>query len=220
MAERKERMIETSATAIKRAVGRPRRLTIDAIVDAACEIGIAGLEMGQVAERLNTGVATLYGYVRCREHLLQLVAERMASNALERGCGGSWQDILRKHAALCYAMFQSMPELIGNLIGGQANDQEVAYAENLVAMLEARGLTRSDAIDAFIETNQAVIGAAVMLVRRKVLANVSIDEEGNTVPLPTVLGDYGPTLDRIIKAYQEKLGPALSGGSLEVPSNE
>lgn len=201
-------MIEAKATATKRAVGRPRRLTIDAIVDAACDVGIAGLEMGQVAERLNTGVATLYGYVRCREHLLQLVAERMASNALEMECGGSWQEILRKHAALCYAMFQSTPELIGNLIGGQANDQEVAYSANFVAMLEARGLNRKDAVDIFIETNQVVIGAAVMLVRRKVLANVSVDAEGNTVPLPAVLGDYGPTLERIINGYQEKLGHA------------
>lgn len=37
-----------------------------------------------LAERLNTGVATLYGYVRGREHLLELVAERLARKNIEK----------------------------------------------------------------------------------------------------------------------------------------
>ncbi|MES2301137.1 MAG: hypothetical protein V4521_03535 [Pseudomonadota bacterium] len=185
--------------AAKRAVGRPRRLTLDAIVDAACRVGIERLEMSTVAQQLNTGVATLYGYVRGRDHLLELVAERMASRAIADNYGGTWQEVLRGHAALCFAMFNSRPEMIGNLIGGEKTDREVAYAANILAMLQKRGLSREQALGIYVETNQAVIGAAVMLVRRKILANAGVDEDGKVIPLPPGLGDYRPTLDRIVR---------------------
>lgn len=189
---------------VKRAVGRPRRLTLEAIVDAACRVGIEQLEMSLVAERLNTGVATLYGYVRGRDHLLELVADRMASQALADDFGGTWQEVLRGHAALCFEMFKFRPEMIGNLIGGAKSDLEVDYAVNVMAMLEKRGLSREDAADIFVETNQAVIGAAVMLVRRSILSTAGVDRDGKAISLPSGLGDYRPTLDRIVRAYEER----------------
>jgi hypothetical protein len=192
----------------KRAVGRPRRLTLDAIVDAACRVGIERLEMSTVAQQLNTGVATLYGYVRGRDHLLELVSERMASRAIADNYGGTWQEVLRGHAALCFAMFNSRPEMIGNLIGGEKTDREVAYAANILAMLQKRGLSREQALGIYVETNQAVIGAAVMLVRRKILANAGVDEDGNVIPLPPALGDYRPTLDRIVRDCESMLAEA------------
>lgn len=192
----------------KRAVGRPRRLTLDAIVDAACAVGIERLEMCLVAQQLNTGVATLYGYVRGRDHLLELVADRMASRAIADNYGGTWQEVLRGHAALCFAMFNSRPQMISNLIGGEKTDRELAYAANIIAMLEKRGLSREQALDLYVETNQAVIGAAVMLVRRKVLANVGVDEDGNVIALPPRLGDYRPTLERIVRDCEECLAAA------------
>lgn len=192
----------------KRAVGRPRRLTLDAIVDAACRVGVERLEMSTVAQQLNTGVATLYGYVRGRDHLLELVAERMASRAIADNYGGTWQEVLRGHAALCFAMFNSRPEMIGNLIGGEKTDREVAYAANILAMLQKRGLSRDQALGIYVETNQAVIGAAVMLVRRKILANAGVDEDGKVIPLPPGLGDYHPTLDRIVRDCETILAEA------------
>ncbi len=200
------------ALAARRAVGRPRRLTLDAIVDAACAVGVERMEMSSVAERLNTGVATLYGYVRGRDHLLELVAERMASRAMGDTCGGTWQDLLREHAALCFAMFKSRPEMISNLITTGKTDREVAYATNLIAMLEARGLSREQALDIYVETNQAVIGASVMLTRRNLLAESCIADAaagkpGMAITLPAVLGDYHPTLERIIRDYEERFAP-------------
>ena len=192
----------------KRAVGRPRRLTLDAIVDAACAVGIERLEMSLVAQQLNTGVATLYGYVRGRDHLLELVAERMASRAMADSFGGTWQEVLRGHAALCFAMFNSKPEMIGNLIGGEKTDRELAYAANLIALLEKDGLAREQALDLYVETNQVVIGAAVMLARRKILADAGVDENGDMIPLPAGLGDYRPTLERIVHDCEDCLARA------------
>ena len=113
----------------KRTVGRPRRLTLEAIVDAACEVGIAKLEMSLVAEKLNTGVATLYGYVRGREHLLELVAQRLVGQALIKDEGQSWQEILREHATITYRLFQSLPQLITNLMAKQPEQHSFDYSE-------------------------------------------------------------------------------------------
>jgi hypothetical protein len=191
----------------KRAVGRPRRLTLDAIVDAACAVGIDRLDMCLVAHRLNTAVATLYGYVRGRDHLMQLVADRMASQAMVDTGGGTWQEVLRGHAALCFAMFKAKPEMIGNLVGGEKTADEVTYAMNIIAMLVKRGLPHAQAYDVYVETNQAVIGAAVMLVRRRLLAN-AVDADGNPLILPATLGDYRPTLERIVRDCEALLSPA------------
>jgi len=42
-----------------------------------------------------------------------------------------------------------------------------------------------------------------MLARRHVLARHSLDEEGNPVPLPSILGDYRPALERIVQSFAE-----------------
>jgi AcrR family transcriptional regulator len=189
----------------KRAVGRPRRLTLDAIVDAACEVGIAKLEMGLVAERLNTGVATLYGYVRGRDHLLELVAQRLVGQALIKDEGQSWQDILREHATLTYRLFRSLPHLITNLMAKDAEQPNFEYSIRVLAMLEDRGMPSSAASNAYVEVNQVVIGAAVSMIRREALDEMSIGAGGSRIPFPVSVGDFNPTLERIIAGYEAEL---------------
>jgi AcrR family transcriptional regulator len=199
----------------KRTVGRPRRLTLDAIVDAACEVGIAKLEMSLVAERLNTGVATLYGYVRGRDHLLELVAQRLVGQALIKDEGQSWQDILREHATLSYRLFRSLPHLITNLMAKDV-EPNFEYSIRILAMLEDRGMPSSAASNAYVEVNQVVIGAAVSMIRREALDEMSIAAGGSRIPFPDSVGDFNPTLERIITGYEAELGigegdtPALS----------
>lgn len=189
----------------KRTVGRPRRLTLDAIVDAACEVGIAKLEMSLVAERLNTGVATLYGYVRGRDQLLELVAQRLVGQVLIKDEGQSWQDILREHATITYRLFRSLPHLITNLMAKESQQQSFDYSRRVLAMLEDRGISEAAALNAYVEVNQVVIGAAVSMIRRETLDDMSIAGEGSRVPLPDILGDYRPTMERIIAGYEAEL---------------
>ena len=161
--------------------------------------------MARVADRLETGVATLYGYVRGRAHLLELVADRMASQALTDDFGGTWQEVVRGHAAFCFEMFKTRPEMISNLVTGEKSDREVAYGANVLAMLEKRGLSQEQAAELFVETNQAVIGAAIMLVRRPVLCHAGRDGHGPAGALPGGFGDYRPTLERIVRGLEERL---------------
>lgn len=194
--------VSTGSTA-KRGVGRPRRLNLDAIIDAACEIGLANLEMGLLADRLNTGVATLYGYVRGREHLLDLVVERLAAQILVADTGQSWQDVLREHAAATFTLFETLPHLMANLLDTTPDAREGQYVRAMLTMLERRGLSHAIAADLYIEVNQVVIGAAVSLARRKRVS--ACDKNGRPVVLPAVWGDYRPTVERIIAGMEARL---------------
>lgn len=198
---------QTNPTA-KRGAGRPRRLTLDAIVDAACEIGIARLEMAALAERLQTGVATLYGYVRGRDHLLQLVAERLAGTSMIEDRGQSWQDLLREHAALAFGLFQSNPQLITSLIDNSRDEETFTYSNQIIAMLEARGFSSAEARALYTETSQVVVGAAVCLERRKSRYEGSQPPEGNAFELPAVFGDYRQTLERIVEDQEALIARA------------
>jgi AcrR family transcriptional regulator len=57
--------------------GRPPRISRDDIVDAACELGIENLTMAAVAERLGVTHQSLYGWVRDRDELIDLVSDRL-----------------------------------------------------------------------------------------------------------------------------------------------
>ena len=61
-----------------RGVGRPRRLTLDQLLDTALDMGLAELSMKDLASRLEVGIATLYRYVDNREALIRLAAGRRA----------------------------------------------------------------------------------------------------------------------------------------------
>lgn len=188
-----------------RTAGRPRRLTLEAIVDAACEVGVANLDMAMVADRLNAGVATLYGYVRGREHLLELVAERLAGESQLKDRGQSWQDILREHAAVTYALFQMQPQLITNLMCHELQAGSARYWERLSDLLKDRGMTMEEATDSCVEVNQVVIGAAVCQARRTAVEARAAGREELALNLPAIMGDYNQTLERIIAGYEERM---------------
>lgn len=190
---------ESAPGRAKRSVGRPRRLTLAAIVDAACDIGLDRLEMALVAERLNTGVATLYSYVRGREHLLQLVAERLTGRYKVEDRGQDWQQMLRDHAAMAAAVFAAMPHLIGNLLTSEGDVQAHIYSRRILTMLESRGFSVEAAVAIYIEVTQLVIGAAVCAERRRILEGISKNERGMAYALPALMGDHRPSLERLIR---------------------
>ena len=195
--------IDTAATVpaappLKRPLGRPRRLTLDAIVDAACELGVDQIEMAHVAKRLNTGVGTLYSYVRSREQLLNLVAARLAERYCVEDRGQDWRDLLREHGEMASGVFKAMPHLIGDLLTARHLTREDDYAERFIGMLTKRGFTMDDAVDVYVEATQIIIGAAICAQRRRVRAGIEPNGE-DIIPLPAIVGDHRPTLERLIR---------------------
>ncbi|MFC4595779.1 TetR/AcrR family transcriptional regulator [Sphingobium tyrosinilyticum] len=188
-----------SRSHVKRTVGRPRRLTLEAIVDAACELGLARFEMNLLAERLNTGVATLYGYVRSKEELEQMMLQRLACAADVCESADTWQDLLREHAAASVRASEALPHLLANLVNGEPNERENAYATAVISKLSSCGLSEADAVTLYIEVTQTVIGAAICRARAKRLKERDPEFANRS---SSALGDHRPTVERIIRDYE------------------
>jgi len=206
-----------------RSVGRPRRLCVDDIVNAACEFPPNGLDMAGVAERLNVGVATLYGYIEGRDHLMRLVAERKTRLTSIVDRGQSWEDIVREHAANCYQKAVSWPALITELMKGGILGPEVAnYLEHFMEMLTARGFRPGEISTLYYEVIQLVLGVVITSTylntinakhgghdqaMRQYLAKCASEaypllREGlRTNPVPPVLSSYEDALERLILDY-------------------
>ncbi|HEX6476307.1 MAG TPA: TetR/AcrR family transcriptional regulator [Acidimicrobiales bacterium] len=78
-------------------------LTVDTIVEAAGRVldreGMDGLSMRKVAEELGTGAGSLYGHVRNKEALLQLLFERVVEEIeLPEPDPSRWQEQLKRMA--------------------------------------------------------------------------------------------------------------------------
>lgn len=190
---------------VRRGVGRPRRLTREAIVDAACEIGLEKLDMCLVAERLKTGVATLYGYVRGRDELARLVVERVAVSANVGRQATSWQEVLREHASVCFHATEERPETLAYFVNEDLGEVESAYAAGVIGQMVSQGLPPDDASLLYVEATQVVIGATMCRARaRRIISTHS----SRIRFLEGTLGDYRPTLERIIRDYQRGVGDA------------
>lgn len=206
--------------------GRPRRITLDAVIAAAAELGLHKIEMTAVAERLGIGVATLYGYVDSREHLVRLVAEHCSRRELLTDRGQSWQDVLREHAATSFQIYQAHPHLIEQMLHASVSTHvEGVLMDGLLAVLIARGISPEDALSLYYEVNQIVVGASVGLAYRRALdqrmggfggmiGNVLEEAAANALPAlracaeagePASLGAYGPTLERVLAAHEARM---------------
>lgn len=150
------------------------------VIDAACEIGLERLEMAALADHLNTGVATLYGYVTNREHLMQMVAQRMAMDALRTIGWSTSQEVLRNHAEFCYSNFRSEPELAVSQIEGENGDEEVSYTRRLVDMLTGGELERPTRSKPISPPRRSVIGVVVMRLRRHTLEQRPVSDSCST----------------------------------------
>jgi hypothetical protein len=146
----------------RRSVGRPRRLTLEKVVAAACEIEGDKLDMATVARRLKVGIATLYGYLQGRDHLLRLITERRNRMGRIVDRGQCWQDIAREHVVKSVEIWSRWPQLIQQVVDGEvAGVLSKEYLECLLALLTKRGFSAAMALSFYYEISQIVMGSAV-----------------------------------------------------------
>lgn len=207
--------------------GRPRRVTLEAVVEAACEFGVDRIEMGPVADRLGVGVGTLYRLVRDRDHLVQLVAARRSRTAKVVDHGQSWQDALRERAASSFRVFTTSPDLIGHVMTASiSDDEDPLMTEAVLRLLVDRGFNPVDALNLYQSVQQIVAGAVVGhgfkraiearfgsyggLVRhvdgalgsdRIPLLRAAIEAGGD----PPGMDDYRPGLELVLADYERRI---------------
>jgi AcrR family transcriptional regulator len=143
-------------------MGRPRRLSLSAVIEAAAELGLENVSMSAVAARLSVGVTTIYTYVRSRDELLQLVATRLAWRPRVEDTGQHWAEIVRAHAGNIFALFSTNPELLAQLISGAVGpEDEMEEVEAFLQLLCARGFSAEESFNLFRSVTQLSFGAAL-----------------------------------------------------------
>jgi AcrR family transcriptional regulator len=143
-------------------MGRPRRLTLVAVVEAASKIGLEDLSMSALAARLGVGIATIYTYVDSREELLRLVAARRAWRPHLVETNQHWSEVVRSHAAGIFTLFSTEPGLLAQVVSGALGpEEELDEIENFLKLLVARGFTTEAAFTLYRAASQIGIGAAI-----------------------------------------------------------
>src|SRR3954449_11370152 len=156
--------------AAERGRGRPRRSfenIVSVAADLVDELGVDGVNMRLLAERLETGTATLYRHVTGKDELMVYVLDsRMgeivgAYDALAAR-PRTWREALER-IAFAYRRFlvahpNVLPLLVGRLpIGPHA----LSIRERSLAALTERGFSQELAARAFTTLLQYVVGSAM-----------------------------------------------------------
>ncbi|MGH8453857.1 MAG: TetR family transcriptional regulator, partial [Nevskiales bacterium] len=140
----------TVATGTPR-LGRPPRVNAQAIIQAAIEIGLDGVTLKQVADRLGVAVPTLYRHVRNRDELVRLAAFQITlSRALPADPGAHWSELARRYAESLFESFLAEPQLIGELLKGRLGPHaEVDVLEQFLAALAPHGFSAAEGAQLF-----------------------------------------------------------------------
>jgi AcrR family transcriptional regulator len=141
--------------------GAPARISQASVVDAAIEIGITELTMQKVAERLGVTVQALYRWVSDRDHLIDLVADRVAARVMPplREDTTDWRDILEHLAHEMRREMLAVPGLAAHALVryNQASSTFLALQERVFEGLLAGGMTPAQAVHAW-----AIFGNSVL----------------------------------------------------------
>lgn len=145
-----------------RSVGRPRRLTLERLLDTAIDMGLAELNMKDLAARLGVGIATVYRYVESREALIRLAAGRRAIRSAPADVGQPWQEIVRDYAASLFSSVGQEPALVIGFIEARWGIAvELEFVDGFLGALKARGFDRAEAMGLYRAMTKIVLGAAI-----------------------------------------------------------
>jgi AcrR family transcriptional regulator len=126
--------------------GRPRSLSLDLIVDAVLEDGIATFSMPSVAARLGVAHSGLYRYVQDRDELLVAAIERAALSVDWPEPDLPWRDLLREITRSVWAICERYPGYdVVALSPPKWPQRVVEQVTPYIASLHDQGFTIEDA---------------------------------------------------------------------------
>jgi TetR/AcrR family tetracycline transcriptional repressor len=135
----------------------PRRepITRDAIVETAIRLldqdGLDALSMRRIADELDTGPASLYRHVGSKDGLLDLVFDRViGEQALPDPDPERWREQIKEAARTMRATIARHPAIARISLGRiPTGPNALEYAERLLGILRAGGLSDALAVDGF-----------------------------------------------------------------------
>jgi AcrR family transcriptional regulator len=153
-----------------RSRGRPA-LPPDRILAAALELvdeqGADALSMRSLAQRLESGTATLYRHFANRSELVATMVDRMLGEIdldVERAAGLSWQQACTLFAQHTFEALSRHGNVASLLIGHvPMGPNALAHREKILSILLANGFSPLVAAHAYATVSRYVLGFAIQL---------------------------------------------------------
>jgi AcrR family transcriptional regulator len=205
------------ATIPSRVVGRPRRLTLDGLLDAAIEGGLADLNMKELAGRLGVGIATLYRYVENRDTLVRLATGRQAGRRAPPDAGQDWADLARAFADTLFASLGGNAQLVIGFIEAQWGIAvEMEFVDAFLGAMTVRGFDDEEAMYLYRQIGQVCIGAAAVKGHFSALASRDTDQ-GQELDRALLAweSDELPNLRAAAQAYSDQVAPCDIGPAID-----
>jgi len=167
---RREAQIAEHVTRQREHGGRPGRrargLELADIVTAAVAVadaeGTDAISMRRIARELNVGTMSLYWYVDSKEELLQLMLERVQTEAEVPEPSGDWRADLRGYARNARTALLHHPWAIDFLgVGPPSGPNDARNAERLIAALDGLALDPGVTMQVAMTVGTYVMGAAL-----------------------------------------------------------
>lgn len=154
-----------------RGVGRPRRLTLTQVLDAAIEMGVDNIRMAALAKRLKVSAAVLYTYVSGRDELVRLAAQRASGAVIfPEDQGQSWREYAMQYAEAHFKIVED-GQLISTLMHGNMSPaSKLDSAEQWVQVMLRHGFSIDGAIDLLRGIDVIVLGGALLSTYARAVA--------------------------------------------------
>jgi len=147
-------------------VGRPPRLSTQAIIAAALEIGLDKVSFKQLAARLEVNVATIYRYVRNRSELLRLAAFQLTlGRRLPDQEHAHWSQLAMRYAEEMFESFMKEPELVAELLKGSIGPHvEMDVLDQFLGAMSRYGFSPEEGLLLHRAIGTFTIGAATGVI--------------------------------------------------------
>jgi TetR/AcrR family tetracycline transcriptional repressor len=200
------------------------RIDRDQIVEAALQLldeqGLAGVSTRKVAERLGVKSSSLYWYIRDRDELMDLLADRIVADARWPEPGSGWREqveALMVEYLRCLMAHRDAAQVAAGR--PPTGPHRLRGAETVLTALLSAGLREQEAVDAALVLTTYVVGFALErdAAREPTDANAGMAKAASPERYPTLtrLADLvrppGPS-----NRFQHGLALVLDGIELRV----
>lgn len=143
-------------------VGRPPRVTVAAIIEAARDIGLDHVTLKEIADRLGVALATLYRHVKNRDELVRLAAfEAALERRLPDSAHAHWTELATRYAETLFESFLAEPQMIAELLKGRIGPHvEIDVLEQFLTEIAKHGFSEEEGVRLFHAIGTLTIGAA------------------------------------------------------------
>ncbi len=150
-------------------LGRPPRVTVPAIIEAARDIGLDRVTLKDVADRLGVALATLYRHVKNRDELVRLATfEAALERRLPGRDHGDWTELATRYAESLYESFVAEPTMIAELLKGRIGPHaEIDVLEQFLQEIRKHGFSVEEGVALFHAIGTLTIGAAAGAIGQK-----------------------------------------------------